>query len=395
MLLALLRWCMGYIEFRMTGGSFERLLTACAKARVVVWAMRRNGDAGYARVRLRDYKKMAALRRKSGRGGRLRAVKRAGLPFLLHRGRRRYGMAAGFAAAALTLYALTHCVWSVQVAGNRRVASAEILAAVQRMGLREGTWRESVDVEAMREKLLLEIPDLAWAAVNLDGTFATIDVSETKVVPPAGDRDIACNVKARSDGRIISVTANEGVTLVAPGDGVTKGQILISGTVQHTAGETTFVHASGTAMAETEHTLSARAPYSEVRTQRTGEIARKRVATLFGLNIPLYLGRTKGPYQADTSQWRLTVGGVQLPFAVTTARFYGIESVPVLLSEEQALDLARLDIQRLQRTQLSGIEILASEEFVKKDAGGVTLTVRCACLEDIGMEEKILINSGG
>ena len=83
----------GYLVIKLLGTETERFLNLCANRGIYLWKLKCIGGTYYAQVRLRDYRKMHPAVRKTG--VRPVIVSRRGLPFVLHRNRKRGMFAAG------------------------------------------------------------------------------------------------------------------------------------------------------------------------------------------------------------------------------------------------------------------------------------------------------------
>ena len=81
-----------------------------------------------------------------------------------------------------------------------------------------------------------------------------------------------------------------------------------------------------------------------------------------------------------------------MPVKINTGTFYFVDNVSVTLSEEEALEQARQQALQTESSRYQSAEILERQEFVQYDEKGLTLTIKYLCIENIGSEEKILIN---
>ena len=390
-LLRLLHFLLGYVRFKAWGDFPERLLNLCAARQVPVWGIVRREGRIEGRVYAKDYKKMRRIRARSG--ARLRILDKKGLPFLLRRYKRRAGLAVGFALFFLILHGMSTFVWTVDVAGNERVPDQQILEALERVGIREGARISSIDPANVRQRLMLEVPELSWAAVNIEGTKATVDVKETRVVPEKIDESAPCNLKAVRDGRVIGHQVTDGQLTVQIGDAVVAGDLLVSGVIQHADGSSSLKHAAGQVFAETQRTIEYTARFNQTETFRTGRVRTKRVLQLFGLRIPLYLGSVPKPYEKETRTDRLAFGDATLPISVVTADFYETAQRDYTLDQAGALAFAREKIVQLEQEQLEGAEILSKNESVEVLEEGVRVTVHYVCKENIAVEEILSINA--
>ena len=388
-IIRLLRFLLGYVKFEATGVFCERFINLCSYNGIKIWGIIKNQEKICAYILARDYKKLRRIAKKTLMHPRV--TRRYGLPFILRKFRARSGLFAGAAVAAVLIYTLSLSVWNIQIEGNNRVETAEIQAVLKSLGMTEGVRRDEVDTEKIRHELLLSMPELSWAAVNLNGTSAVIEVSEAE--PTDTNKDITpCNIVAKSDGRIVSVDVYKGLSNIKEGDAVVKGDLLISGVVDHLNGTASFLHASGSVIAETESEISVRVDYNQVKKVRTGKVKTKRVLTFLGIEIPLYLGSEKDEYELELSSWTMNIGGVNMPVKINTGNFYFVENVGVTLTEDEALNQARQQIEEIEKSRYQSAEILERQEFVQYDEKGLILTVKYLCRENIGVEESILIN---
>ncbi|MCI8360805.1 MAG: sporulation protein YqfD [Clostridiales bacterium] len=391
LLLRFLHFFLGYVRFKAWGDFPERLLNLCAGRGVPVWGIVRRKGRIEGMVYAKDYKKMRKIRARSG--ARLRIMEKRGLPFILRRYRKRVGLLVGFVLFFLILRVMSGFIWTVEIVGNQRVEKAEILAALERVGIEEGVPISSIDPANVRQRLMLELPELAWAAVNIEGAKATVDVKETRQVPDKIDDSLPCNLKAARDGRIIGHQVTDGRIMVQIGDAVVAGDLLVSGVMEYADGESGFKHAAGQVFAETQRAISYTARYDQQETYRTGQVRRRRALKLFGLEIPLYLGSVRGTYEKEIETHQLAFGTATLPISVVSASFYETAQLDYTLDEAGALEFARQQIAGLEREQLQGAEILSKEEQIETTEEGVALTVQYVCKENIAVEEILSIST--
>ena len=161
-------------------------------------------------------------------GCRLEILHRGGLPVFLGRLRKRQVWAAGLLCFAAGLYFLSSFVWAVRIEGNERLSGEALLSACRQMGLRAGVPKRSVDTQAVTDGLLEQFSELSWVSVGVHGTSATIRLAETIEKVERVDKQTPCDIVAAEDGVILQITAERGTPLVAAGDVVKKGDVLIS-----------------------------------------------------------------------------------------------------------------------------------------------------------------------
>ena len=72
-------------------------------------------------------------------------------------------------------------VWEIQVTGNETVSSARILNALAECGVEPGSFWPAYTCDTLRSQLLLKVPELAWATVQIYGSRAEVVVRERPV----------------------------------------------------------------------------------------------------------------------------------------------------------------------------------------------------------------------
>ena len=389
-MLWLYRYITGYVKFEAIGGFSERFLNLCAINGITVWGSSLKDETLIGFMQVRDYKKIRKIAKKAQ--VRLKVQKRYGAVFIIHRYRKRTGLAVGFLLFFAILWFLSSFIWNINIVGNKNISSQVILQKLKSVGVYEGRWRGSINAEESRLSLLMEMPELSWAAVNMRGTLATVDVRETVKPPEKTTADFPCNIVAAADGRIVSIKCYEGTKEVQVGEAVTKGDLLISGTVELKNSMTLFKHAKADVYAETVRELNCFIPFEQTDRVSVRSPKKRSVLTLFSVDIPLFLGSVDEPYDAKKTVWNPEINGVRLPLCVTTATFQLKKEVKFNITQAVAVDMAKKQIDEMCKQQLSPILIKKLEQTCSVQPNGVYITQKFLCKENIAKDENILIN---
>ena len=224
--MALWYYLCGYVRIRAKGFSAERFMNMAAFRGVYLWDVTQTGATMTMKAAGSSMDILEACAEKTGCT--IEVLGWGGLPAFLGRFRRRQVWAAGLLLFAAGLYLLSSFVWMVEVEGNERLGEEEILSFCGEMGLKPGAWKRNVDTEAITNKLLENFSDISWVSVGIRGTDATVKLAETIEKVELVDQETPCDIIASADGVILQITAERGTPLVAAGDVVQKGDILIS-----------------------------------------------------------------------------------------------------------------------------------------------------------------------
>ena len=392
----MLRWMsrrlQGEVRLRVRCPFPERFLNLCAQRKLRFWDVERLGEEELrCTMPRRDY---ALLRTAlADFPCELHLERRRGAPYFLRRFRRRYALVVGLTISAMGLFLGSFFIWDFTIEGNRTVSDEEILRALQRNGVRLGTFGFGFRSEDLRNHVLLEIPELSWIAVNVSGCQAHVQVRERLPEPEIADRRTPSNLVARRAGLVRSVEALWGEKLVLPGMTVEEGQILISG-LEDTEHFGARLSASlGSVRARTWYTLSLRLPVTEVRKVPVGR-EETRCALIFGTHrVKLYPGSSIPAEECDTIKkyTELRLFGLRLPVTLEreTLRPYARQEVSL------SADALRRKGEAILREYLETIlpedgEVRSALCTIREEGGTALVTLQAECEEEIGQRVPIL-----
>lgn len=384
----LIRIIFGYVRITVSGEHPERFLNLCANNGIAVWNVKRRDESLLCSIFARDYKRIRRLRKRSR--VRLKIKRRRGVPFVVHRYRYRKGIIVGLVIFIVFLSTMPRMVWSVEVCGNERVTTAEILSAAKEIGIKNGAKISSLDTENLRLDFLIKMPELSWSAINIEGSRVTIDVRERLSTELVEDKT-PCNLVATADGIITKVYVKKGSAVVKVGDAVRKGDVIALGTVEYGDLSTVLCHAMGEIYAETNRKITVTVPLTETKLIPTGRIKKKRVFQLFGVYVPLYLGSVKFDYTASANEKSLKSGDITLPVSVIEAEFCEVKETEVKLSVSDAKKRAETELKRLETDQLKGVKIKDKKITFAEKKDTIVLTVNYICEENIVAEKPLSI----
>ncbi len=355
MLRALWLYLRGYVIIRVKGPNLERFINSVVQRGGSLWRARRMGpDVLVASVTVEQFRPACRTGRQAGLS--VRILAKAGLPFLMARCRRRPMWVVGAAVAVAAIYGAAGRVWFVDVEGAQSVEPRRIVEVAAEAGLRRGMAKEQLNAEAIRRHLLLRLDRLAWATVDLQGTLATIRVAE-KTVGEAAPRP--GHVVAALDGVVERLVVRRGEPLVAVGETVRRGQILISGLLlpgtpayeaRVAAGQPPVVAAQGEVIARVWVTGYGEARLVERVEEPTGRRAWAVEVNVFGRRWRV------GPAESPYRHFRTRAG--HLGNGITWRRFDELGERASVRSYTLARDMALAAAWQEVREQLAtGAEV--------------------------------------
>lgn len=369
----------------LLGAAQEAFLNDLAEAGVRFWEPERI-DAVHLHLTLPKSALPSARTAAERRLCSLTVLRQEGLFLRLRPLLRRPVLIVGLFAAIVLSFALQNRVLLIRVEGNRSVQSEEILQALADLGVYFGARSDGLDVQQLRNRMLLEIPELSWCTVNRKGCVLTVPVTERELAEPAKPQYTAAHIVALRDGVLRQVSVFEGMSLCAAGDAVRKGQILVSAFEDYGL-YLRAVCSDAEIYALTRHTGAVVCPAIRQEKVYTGE-QWTEYCLVIG-NFRRKIGQSSSFLRSDCD--RITErkvlrapDGTQLPVSleITTCRAYTLRQMP--LDEVQAQTLLQSAWQRLLRGRIVGT--ITQTDFRLVQSGECyTLYAESACDEMIAV----------
>lgn len=386
----LLRWLLGYVTFRFSGGFVQGFVERCRRERLGVYDLYADADGLTGKILARRYRLLRPAAHASG--GKLRLQQKRGAPFVFARYRGRMGLLVGAVFCIFLFSYLTSFVWTLEVRGCDTISEESVLDFLETQGVRVGVKKRSVDNDKIETAAMAAFDDVAWIHININGTNAVVEISESVHAPELAEKTPA-NIVAAKDGEITEVICTGGDAVVQPGYAVTKGDLLISGVYASEADEKNhFETANGSVTAKVHETL-------KVTVQRTAEdkreTARKTVNTLvlFGVNIPLGFAQKSANCTVTTEMQALTLGGKVLPIGIQKDTYVYYEKNSYLRTDEELQHLAQTAMQEKREAYAENAVILSEKQTQDITDSACTVTLSLTAVEEIGKREEILLDS--
>ncbi len=334
----------------------------------------------------RDYSAAAAIAARSQ--CELARISSRGGALLARRLRRRIALLTAAVVCFALLAAGSLFVWEIDISGCESVTEGEVRRALASAGVAEGSFWPAWDADAVKNHLLLEIPELAWAGVSVSGSRAEVRVRERIERPELASDGAPGSITAAASGIIERMEVYEGAPAVSVGDAVAVGETLVSGEMASAVGDTRYVRARAAVTARTYVELTASAPLKYGRLLEADTHSRWSLIIGSG-RVNFFRGSSQTPPGCGKiiEEYPLAWEGVfRLP--VTLVRETVIEYSAQEAEEDPALleqRLAEALQSRLER-RLEGRGEALSVHFTARESGGALyVTLRAECREDIAV----------
>lgn len=227
-----LKFLQGYVRVRLTGYAPERFLNLCSKRNILIWNLEFRNEAYELCISVKAFRELKPILRKTKT--RISILSRHGLPFFLHRYRKRRIFFLGILLCAFSLYVMSLFIWNIEIEGNLHRTDSTILQFLEENHVYHGTRKSSLDCARLEELLRSRYDDVIWASVKIQGTRLLIDIQENLITNQAAEtvaEDTPSDLATDKDAVIYSIITRTGTPLVEKGSTVAKGDILVEGRV--------------------------------------------------------------------------------------------------------------------------------------------------------------------
>ncbi|MCD7943943.1 MAG: sporulation protein YqfD [Clostridia bacterium] len=310
--------------------------------------------------------------------------RRFGVPALFSRYKLRFGIFAGAILTAFSLFLAGKFVWRIEIVGNESVSDEDIIAQLDAVDFRLGTYINGVDFDEMHNVLLMNSENLSWISVNMRGSVAYVEVREYSAGNGnAGSErtDGACaNIISSLSGTVTQVSVREGRSAVKIGDEVTKGQLLITGVMEYTNAPTRYVYAEGEVFVRTERSFTVTVPLETEILVETDDVIREYGIKFFSKEIFFGIGGSIDTSFYDTIIMYRDVdlfGTVKLPVSVITVTHTKSESNAVTLTEAEAAAAAYTEYHAAFIEATEEAELLAYQTEAGMNEAGDAYVITC------------------
>lgn len=315
-MIGLFRWMFGYVRFVFTGGFAENFLTECFADGIELRNVKQieNGFAAYCNVKV--YKKLHhyAFRH----GGRVKIIKKSGLPFVLLPLKNRVGFFVGALAFIIIVSFLSCFVWNVELVGNDRISDTAMEAYLENHNFKSGVMWSSVDRDLLSWDIMSEFDDISWVHINKTGTTARVEINETRLADKDGDAEKLMGINVmRKELQTVAYREQKDMT---------------------------------------------------VRDRKTY----KRIKFFFA-DIPLYFDMQQGDI-SNQSEHYLTIRDTVLPIGIIETEESFLSSTPKMLSDEELIALAEKKLAFSEEKELDGFEIINKAQEQEMDDDKCVIT---------------------
>lgn len=219
----------GQVWCQISGEAPLRFLNLCRSHKISLYHVQKKEESYICAMSVGDFFQIRHLRYLAG--VHIRVIQRRGIPFLLQKMERRAAFFLGTAIFGVLLCVCYGFIWEIRISGNREITDEAILRYLKTRKIACGMMKNSADPHSIAADLRNAFPAISWVSVERTGTILDIQVEEARKNAAVVEKNGDGSLYADREGRVISAVTRSGICMVAQGDYVYPGDLLVSGEI--------------------------------------------------------------------------------------------------------------------------------------------------------------------
>ena len=388
----LLGFFTGYLTISLDGYYIERFINSCLNKKLLLWNIKREKSSFlYANIGINSFKQIRKIAKETK--CRIKVIEKKGIPFILHRYKKRKLFLALLLVLMITIVISSRFVWNIEITGNEKINSEELIKDLNQQGLKTGMLKSKVNIKNIINNIRLSREDIAWIGIELEGTNAKVNVVESDPKPDIVDQEDYCNIVSNKVGIITKIVPSNGTALVKVGDIVKEGTILIGGWLEGKYTGTRYVHSSGEIQAKVWYSKKEKMQLISSVKKETGQEETK-YAINFN-NFRINLGKSIPKFEKyDTINEKKKIklfSNFYLPIEIEKNLYKEVEIEQIEYEEGKAAQILTEKIEKELKEEISNTENIVNKQVNQyKSEGNIEIEVIYEVLENIGTKEKLV-----
>ena len=389
----LLRLIFGYVRIEVEGYYIERFINICQNKKILIWNLKRQkGVKLFLNIGIKDFKKLKNIARKTN--CKIKISKKKGIPFILHRYKKRKIFAIFLIIIAFAIYTSSKYVWNIEVQVKDNLQIEQIEEDLADLGLRKGVRKSKIETDKLINELRLKRNDISWIGIDLKGTNVIVKAVKSDEKPDLLDNSDYCNIVASKSGVITKIIAQNGTAVVNVGDEVNEGDILIAGYMEGKYTDKRYVHSLGVVQAKIKYQKSEKFYLNQENLRDTGNEEKKFQIKFNNFQINFYKTLSKFKiYDTIYTEKNLKIfSNFYLPISIVEITNKEQIKEEKSYNKEEVIELGKEKLSKAIEEDIANKEnILGVTVDTEEQENFVEVCVTYEVLENIESYEKIEI----
>ena len=403
MLIDKLKIVQGYVKIKLYGYAPERFLNLCSNHNILIWNLEYEDGNYIFCVSIKGLKSLKPILKKTRTT--FQILERHGMPFYMHRYRKRKIFAVGVMICGMLLYVMSLFVWKIQIDGNLHRTDDGIIKFLAENHVYHGMAKSKIDCEEIEELLRTGYDDIIWASVKVEGTMLVIDIQENlstnqQAVEKQNDDGTPTDIVADKDAEIYSILTRKGLPQVEKGAEVHAGDILVEGKIPviNDNGEVAsyqYCASDADIFGITEYSYKDSFSLEYQDKVFTGEES-KAYGVWFGktqISLPSF-SRKFSKHDSITDEYDVKIGDTfYLPISFQRETFKEYKMVKKTYTKEEATQVAEDKLEEFcKKLTQKGVQIIENNVMIVSDGKKCNASGSIKVIEKIGNTKASVIS---
>ena len=325
----------GIVSFEASGDNLYKFINSIREAHIVCTSQKCKDGVFTAQIYGGDVSDVSGLA--ESLNIEFKVTQKKGMRFKLYGHRFRFGIIIGIFIVLGFVFFMSNRVVTIEINGNVSVSKQQVLTALEAIGIYEGKFIPDIDFHSSEQKLRLSIPEISWTAIRHTGSRIVVDITEAVPSPQMVNDDIPCNIVSLKDAQITYAEVYAGTLTRKKGDGVKKGDIIISGTVDDGNGHFLKKHAMGKILGIYKEEVMFTQVFEERGQVYSDNTESRKYFDFFGFRIPMFIRNVKCKtydYNENTTPFKFL--GFEIPLGIVHCSYQPFSTQTVTYTQEEA-----------------------------------------------------------
>ena len=385
-------YILGFLKISVKGYYIERFINICKNNKITIWNLKRKDNIELnLNVRIKEFKEICKIARKTG--CKVKIKNKKGIPFLLHRYKKRKIFFILLILLALIIGLSSCFVWNVEIKEENGYELENIREDIEKAGLKVGIFKGKINTKEIINKIRLERKDVAWMGIELKGTNAIVKLVKSDEKPEIIDEDEYCNIISNKEGIITKISVQNGTANVKVGDTVSIGDILVNGWMEGKFTGIRYVHSLAEIEAKVWYTESVKIPYNVTETKYTGNEEEKYGIKFnnFQINFTKKYSKFKIYDTIETENKIRLFSDLYLPISIVKTTYKEKKEVKKSYTVEETKNIGIKELEEELEKEIENKDNIVNKNInTYEEEDGVQVYVTYEVLENIGTNEKIV-----
>jgi len=344
------------------------------------------------RIGISDFRKIRSIAKKTK--CKVKIQEKKGMPFLLHKYKKRKFFAITLLVIAILIFGLTRFVWNIDILCDGEINKESILKILEEEGIKEGTYISKINTEKAINEICLRNDDVSWVGIKITGTNVIVNIVKSTQKPQMISSDEVCNIVSDKEAIITKISVQNGTARVEVGDTIKPGDLLVEGIIEGKYTGNRYVHSEADIYAKVWYSKEEEKKLKEEKLVPTGGEEKNFLINInnFKINFNKRLPNFKKYDTIETKKKLKLFSNFYIPIEIqkTTYKEMSTEYKEYTIEELSDELQKKLKKELLKENNLSAEDVIDVIPVVSSTDVSVKVKMICVTEEKIGMLEQLV-----